>query len=281
MRNVLISNHKKLAGKIKKISQAGLARLHVLSDFDRTLTRVFVNGRNTPSIISILRNGNYLTTGYATKAHKLYNKYHAIEINHRIPRAKRKLAMAQWWRAHFNLLIKSKLNKNDLQKIAKSGGTKFRAGFRMFVNFLKNHHIPMIILSSSGLGGDVIKMRLEAEKILYNNIHVISNVWKWDKNGFALDVKPPIIHALNKNETIIKNFPVAKVIKNKKNILLLGDNPEDLGMLEGFNYNNVITVGFLNENVKQNLSHYQAKFDVLILNDSSLNYVNKLLKELA
>jgi len=52
-------------------------------------------------------------------------------------------------------------------------------------------------------------------------------------------------------------------------------------MLRGFNYNNVITVGFLNEDVKENLSHYKAKFDILILNDSSLNYVSKLLKELA
>jgi len=280
MKNVLISNPKKLAIKIKKISQAGLDRLHVLSDFDRTLTKVFVNDKNTPSIISILRNGNYLTPDYAPKAHELYKKYHAIEINHRISRAKRKLAMAQWWKAHFNLLIKSGLNKNDLKTIAQSGKVKFRAGFGAFVNFLKNHHIPMIILSSSGLGGDVIKMRLEAEKIFYNNVHVISNVWRWDKNGFALGVKPPIIHALNKNEAVVKNFSIAKAIKNRKNILLLGDNPEDLGMLEGFNYEYVIAVGFLNEDVKKNLPHYQGKFDVLILNDSSLDYVNKLLKEL-
>lgn len=259
----------------------GLNSLHVLSDFDRTLTKVFIGSKNTPSVISILRNGNYLTPGYAAKAHELYNKYHAIEINHGISRAKRKLAMAQWWNKHFDLLIKSGLNKNDLQKIARSRGTKFRAGFRTFVNFLRNHRIPMIILSSSGLGGDVIKMRLEVEKIFYNNIHIISNVWRWDKNGFALGVKPPIIHALNKNETIIKNLSIIKAIQHRKNILLLGDNPEDLDMLDGFNYNNVITIGFLNKNIKASLPHYQTKFDVLILNDSSLNYVNKLLKELA
>jgi len=281
MKNVLISSPKKLAKKIKKISQAGLNTLHILSDFDRTLTKVFVGGKNTPSIISILRNGNYLTPDYGPKAHELYDKYHAIEINHRIPRAKRKLAMAQWWKAHFDLLIKSGLNKNDLQKIAQSGKTKFRAGFRAFIGFLKNHHIPMIILSSSGLGGDVIKMRLEAEKIFYHNIHVISNIWKWNKNGFALGVKPPVIHSLNKNEAVVKGLSIARAIKNRKNILLLGDNPEDLGMLEGFNYNNVITVGFLNEDVKKNLPHYQDKFDVLILNDSSFDYVNNLLKELA
>ena len=281
MKNVLISNPKKLAEKIKKISQAGSGGLHVLSDFDRTLTKAFINGKNTPSVVSILRNGNYLTPDYAMKAHELYNKYHPIEVNHKTPRAKRKLAMAQWWRAHLNLLIKSELNKNDLQKIAQSGGTKFRTGFSAFVNFLEHRHIPMIILSSSGLGGDVIKMRLKAEKLFYDNVHIISNVWKWDKNGFAIGVKPPIIHALNKNEAAIKNFSIAKAIKNRKNILLLGDNPEDLGMLRGFNYNNVITVGFLNEDVKENLSHYKAKFDILILNDSSLNYVSKLLKELA
>jgi 5'-nucleotidase len=280
MKNILISNPKKLINKIKSISRGGADGIHILSDFDRTLTRVFVNGKPTPSVISILRNGHYLSPDYAAKAHALYNKYHAIEINHRITRTKRKLAMAKWWKEHFSLLIKSGLNKNDLRKVAQSSGIKFRAGFGLFVRSLTKRRIPMIILSSSGLGGDVIKMRLKAEKIFYNNIHIISNVWRWAKDGSALGVKPPTIHALNKNEATVKNLAIAKAIKNRKNILLLGDNPEDLGMLEGFNYKNVITVGFLSEKVKQSLPHYRTKFDILILNDDSLNYVNKLLKEL-
>jgi 5'-nucleotidase len=79
--SIIISNPEKLE-KIKKlISRDGAENFFIVSDFDRTLTTAFVNGKNTPSLLSILRDGNYLTPGYAEKAHALYNKYHPIEID--------------------------------------------------------------------------------------------------------------------------------------------------------------------------------------------------------
>jgi len=51
-------------------------------------------------------------------------------------------------------------------------------------------------------------------------------------------------------------------------------------MIKGLNYKNVIKVGFLNEEIKKNLEAYRQNFDVLILNDGDMNYVNNLLKEM-
>ena len=66
----------------------------------------------------------------------------------------------------------------------------------------------------------------------------------------------------------------------RKNVLLLGDSLGDLGMIEGFEYDNLISVGFLNENIEENLHAYKENFDIVIMNDGSMNYVNGLIKKI-
>jgi len=78
---------------------------------------------------------------------------------------------------------------------------------------------------------------------------------------------------------MVENFPCFGVVKNRRNVLLLGDNLSDVGMIIGFDYDNLIKIGFLNEKVEENLEQYKQNYDVVILNDSSLDYVNRLLKE--
>jgi len=85
---------------------------------------------------------------------------------------------------------------------------------------------------------------------------------------------------MNKDETVLKKFPFFKKIKDRKNVILLGDNLEDVGMAKGFGYENLIKIGFLNENVKENLRPYKQNFDVIILNDSPINHVNTLIREM-
>lgn len=280
MENIIIPRPEELEKIKKSISEAGAGRLHILADFDRTLTTAFVGGKSVPSILSILRDENYLTPDYPQKAKDLYNKYHLIEIDPSFPKKEKKRAMREWWTTHFALLIKSGLNKKDLDSVVDSERIRFRSGFSEFADFLKLYNIPLVIMSSSGLGGDVILMLLEKEKKLFENIHIISNSYEWDKNGKAVAVKKPIIHSMNKDETAVQDFPVFNLIKKRKNVLLLGDNLEDVGMIEGFDYANLIKIGFLNENIEENLEHYKRNYDVIILNDSSMDYVNRVLRKM-
>jgi len=279
-KNTRIADKEGLEKKIEQFKEDSAKGLHVVSDFDKTLTTAFVNGEKMPSIISILRDGNYLTSDYTSKANELYDKYHPIEIDPKVPLEEKKKAMHEWWTAHFDLLIKSGLNKKDLEKVIESGKVRFREGALDFFDFLNVNDIPLVIMSSSGLGGDVIAMRLEKEGKLHDNVYIISNSYKWDENGNAVGVKEPIIHVMNKGETAIQNFPVFEVIKNKRNVMLLGDSLGDIRMIEGFDYNNLIKIGFLNENVEENLEQYKRSYDVLTLNDSSMGYVNGLLREI-
>jgi len=280
MQEIIISNPniEKIESAIKK---DGAGNLHILTDFDRTLIRAFINGESIPSVLSILYNENRLTPDYGPKAQELHKKYSAIEFNPKIPKNEKKKAMYEWWTKHFDLLIESGLNKKDIENIVNSDKIVFRDGFSEFVEMLKTNNIPLVIMSSSGLGGDSIRISLEREKKMYDNIHIISNSFKWDENGRAISIKQPIIYGMNKDETLIQDFPeIFKKIKNRKNVILLGDSVDDVGMVVGFDYSNLIKIGFLNDRVEENLENYKKTFDVIILNDGSLELINNLLKEI-
>jgi 5'-nucleotidase len=177
------------------------------------------------------------------------------------------------------LLIKTGLNKKHLEEVINSGKIKLRNGAAKFFDFLKKYQIPLVIMSASGLG-EAIPMFLKKERKLYSNVYIISNLFLWDKKGYAIGVREPIIHSLNKDETVLKNFSFYEKIKDRKNVILLGDNLEDIGMIRGFDFDCLIKVGFLNEKINENFENYKRVYDVLILNDSSINFVNDLLKEI-
>ncbi len=276
---VIIANEESLEEKKKKILEDGADKFHVLADFDRTLTKAFFNEKKANTIISHLRNGNYLTEGYAKKAHELFDKYHPIEIATDVKDEEKSKKMNEWWNAHFDLLIKSGLNKSDLEKVVNDESLEFREGVVEFLKFLKEKNILLVILSSSGVG-DTIPMYLEKEGILYNNIHIISNLYKWDGEENAIGVHEPIIHVMNKSEISVKNLPIYGELLKRKNVLLIGDSLGDLGMIEGFDYDNLVSVGFLNESVEENLERYKKNFDVVITDDGSFDWINKFVGEL-
>ena len=101
----------------------------------------------------------------------------------------------------------------------------------------------------------VYEAYLKQFKKTSKNIFVVSNMYIWDKNGNAVGINQPIIHSMNKDETSLKEIkPVYEKIKDRKNVLLLGDSIGDIGMIEGFDYKNLLKVGFLNEEVEKNLN---------------------------
>lgn len=278
--NIIIPDQRKFEATKMAISAGGVEKLHILSDFDKTLTKSYVDGKRINSIISILRNNDCLTPDYPKKAKDLYAKYHSIETDFTMPIEKKKKIMRDWWLAHFNLLIKSGLTKDDLMFVVNNENIEFRDGVPEFLRFLKKYNIPLIVLSASGLGKEAISMFFKQKEVLYDNIYIISNSFKWDENGRAIGVNEPIIHSMNKDETMVKDFPVFNLIKERKNILLLGDSISDVGMVAGFNYNSLIKIGFLNKETERNLEEYKRNYDVLILNDGSMDYVNNLLNEI-
>jgi len=274
---VYIRDAKDLEEKISRFKEDGAPKMHVLSDFDRTLTKAYVDGERIPSVISILRDGSYLSEGYAEKAHALFDKYHPIEIDPNVSMEDKKKAMLEWWTGHFELKIESGLNRKDIERVVKSPKLRFREGALDFVDLIYRNEIPLVVLSSAGLGEDSISMLFEREGRLYDTVLIVSNGFEWDGDGNAVDYKKPVIHVFNKDETALPSDVMGRV-ENRKNVILLGDSLGDLGMIDGFDYDNLIKVGFYNEEDEKGLEEYKDKFDVVITGDGDFSYVNGLLE---
>ena len=281
MNNIIIPNPEHLQQTQEQIIKNGPNHLHIITDFDRTLT--YSQGRDNKkikSVISVLREHDYLSKEYSTKAKALFEQYHPIEIDPNISQEAKKKSMETWWKTHNQLLLKSGLQKSHLEQIAESGIIRLREGTKELFSYTHKQQIPLVIFSSSGVG-DTIQLILEKENLMYNNVYIITNKFKWDKKGNAIRAPSHVIHALNKDETSIQNFPdIYDKIKDRKNILLLGDSLGDIKMAQGSDYKNILKTGFLNPGEEKRQSEYEKNFDLIITGDSGLDPVNNILHQI-
>jgi cytosolic 5'-nucleotidase 3 len=279
-KNIIIINEEKLEAVKRKMIADGPEKLQVLSDFDKTLTKNYVNGEKIVSFTSILRDENFFTPEYSKLAYELFNRYQPLEMDLTIPLKEKQKLMHEWWSKHYELMTKFGLTKKDLQTAAKSKRLLLRDGVLEMFEFLHDKNIPLVILSASGIGIEAIQFYFEKYDKLYDNIHIVSNEFIWDDNGLMTGYKEPIIHSFDKDYSAVKDFPFYEDLKNRKNILLLGDIINDTNMVNDFAYDNLIKIGFLNEADDKMLEEYKKVFDVIILNDGTAEYINILLKEL-
>ncbi|MFC1728228.1 hypothetical protein ACFLZ7_02040 [Nanoarchaeota archaeon] len=277
-KEIHITNPAELNKKIDRFKKDGIASFHIVADFDRTLTKGLVEGQKAHTGIAQIREGGYLTPDYPKRAFALFDKYRPFEISNKIHPDIRAQKMVEWWSTHLDLLVECGMNKDVVMDIVNKNKIILREGISEFLDLLNKHKIPLLIFSA-GIG-DIIEEHLRAEGKLYENIHIISNTFKYNKEGKVIGYNSNIIHILNKNEGHIKNTPYYEQIADRKNVILLGDNIGDLGMIEGLEHKEVIKVGFVNEDIENNIRLYSRKFDLLVLNDGSMNPVTELIKKI-
>ncbi len=278
MEKVYISNKKSFQEKIKEIKKQGINKLHVVSDFDRTLSRSFLNGKKIPSISALIREGNYLSADYSKKAFALFDKYYPIEIDESLDYDYRFNKMQEWWQEHEKLFIEFGMHRKVIDDVLKKYPKILRDGSSIFFDYLNSNNIPLLIFSA-GIG-NLIKGYLSKEGKLSSNVYILSNIFNFNEDGYATGYKNKAIHTMNKSEIKIENEDYKKLISKRDNVMLLGDSLGDIGMINNFNNNIVVKVGFLNEDIENKLELYKNKFDVVIVNDGSMTYVNKILNEL-
>ena len=58
--------------------------MFIIADFDRTITKCFVNGKMVSSLASILRIDKLLSTIFLKESDDLFNQFHPFEISHNL-----------------------------------------------------------------------------------------------------------------------------------------------------------------------------------------------------
>ncbi len=278
MKNIIIANLKEFERKKQEFKKQGKKGFHVVSDFDSTLTKGFVDGERVHSTFEIVRKEGYLAKEYVKKSYALYDIYHPIEINPDISPEEKDKKMLEWWKKHLQLMIDYGMNDDIIKEMVKSCKINLRGGFYEFISLLKDNKVPLLILSA-GMG-NVIKEFMESKSLLYSNTHIISNFYEFDKNKKVTGFKSKIVHAFNKSEVQVKDTPYHEQIVQRKNVILLGDSPGDLHMAEGMDHDNIIKIGFLNEEIDNLLDFYKESFDVVIVDDGPMDFINELLREI-
>ncbi len=273
----LISNEEKLQNIIKKMANGKAEKLHVLSDFDKTLTTItYINGQPVNSLIGQLRAGGYLTPEYAPASYDLLKKYAPIEHNQNIPRSERMNEMENWWKEHQELLIKCRLNKHDMDTVMEATHMKLRDGVKTFFQLLHQYNVPIVIIS--GGPAYMIEKMLDMAGLLTENVYIVANYYEFDKDGYMIGSKKPIIHSLNKYEIILREFSFFDQLKNRTNVMLLGDQIDDLGMIEGFDYENLLTVAFSHK--EEDEQQFAQKFDIVFGGNDNFNFINDTIKKI-
>ena len=75
--------------------------------------------------------------------------------------------------------------------------------------------------------------------------------------GVLIGWKGENIHVFNKNSHAIENAEYFDTIKQRHNVILLGDSLGDLDIAEGLNtHENLLTIGYLNHHVSYYWSNH-------------------------
>jgi len=250
-----------------------------LSDFDKTLTVTVVDGQQSLSVIAQLRNNKILTqSDYPKRAHALFEKYHTFETDPALSFVERSAQMQKWWDEHHALLIECGIDRQSIAEVVSKRSSQFRVGALKFIDTLQENNIPLVIMSAAP--ADMIASYLAQEGRLYDNIKIVANWYIFDNDGKMIGVKEPIIHSLNKYETTLHQLPFFPEIEPRTDVILIGDSLDDIGMVQGFNYTNLIKIGFYNKPTDEHLALYQENFDVVITGDDGMEYVNDILEKI-
>ena len=253
--------------KAKRIIKKLNNNFYILSDFDRTITV-----GSSLTTWSILANTNLVPQEYIDERNTLYNYYRPIEIDKNIPEDEKNLLMKEWFNKHLNLFIKYKFQENVFKTaISDKKIMRFRKGAKQYLKLLYTHNIPLIIISA-GIG-NFIEQFLKLNNSYYNNIFINANYIQF-KNGIAHLINSNIIHSLNKNE-YSNNKQIKNIIKDKKYILLFGDQIEDTKMINSNKDENVIKIGFLINPKDREV--FEKYFDIIVDDNESYLEILKYL----
>ncbi len=288
---------------LANLIQGGVERLQVVSDFDRTISLCHFDGKPCPTSNAVLEMSRFvsheirkqvvcsnfmfyaitfaiLLLCLACKFEELRDKYLPIEHDPHMSREDKTPFMIEWWTKSLQLTVQTGITRENINEIVKNSNTHLKEGCQWFFYTLERHDIPLLIFSA-GLG-NIIQEWINHECGLFKNMKIISNFMKFNNETNAIvGFEGSIIHIFNKNEGVLIDTEYEKLIRDRANVILLGDSLGDVEMAAGFpTLNNLLKIGFLNNHVDENLDKYMDAYDIVIIQDSTFNVPNAILRSI-
>lgn len=207
---IIYGDESALEQKLGDFIMAGSTGLHIIYDFDRTLTVRKPDVDDDITTWNILRDHLPPTAQAEYKA--LYDKYRALEIAETMTEAD----AAEWWTAILDLFVQNRINLQEVEADFLHRAS-VRPGTQELFGMCDANTIPTVIMSA-GIR-DVIDVWGKAYGI--KPTLTIATALRLDEAGRIIGWEEnTLVHALNKNEAV-ESFALAEVITQ-----LAADNPD-------------------------------------------------------
>lgn len=265
---------------VNEFTLGGVGRLQVVSDFDYTITKQrSEDGSQVLSSFGILNACKSLPKTFVEESTNLYHKYRPIEIDPHIPVEEKINYMVEWWKKTGDLLVGFPLAQEEIDKIAYDCKDKLRDNTKELFSSLNRMNVPVLVFSA-GLGNSVVSV-LKHSRVMYPNVKVISNFLQY-KDGMVNGFQEPMIHSFNKNETVLEGSEYYDLVHSRDHIIVMGDSIGDAEMANGVpNSSHIIKIGFLFDHVEQNLTKYMDAFDIVLVDDQTMDVPRALVELIA
>lgn len=278
LQNVRIAHPEHVTEVIQNMIKDGHNKLQVVADFDRTLSKYTHRGQICSTCHNVLEEGHVLPEFYKDEARALRDHYFPIEMNPKLTIEEKIPVMVEWWTKAHDLLSKCHITKDDVRVMVENSTARLRDGCTWFFDQLQATDIPLLIFSA-GIG-DVIIEVIKHQATLHDNMKVVSNYLEYDDQGKMTGFQDEMIHVYNKNEGAIHDSDYFQKLEHRNNVILMGDSLGDLHMADGaVGVQNKLKIGFLNVKVEESLELYMKKYDIVILEDETLDVVNAILRK--
>jgi HAD superfamily hydrolase (TIGR01544 family) len=263
--------------KLARLKEGGSKNLHIVADFDMTLTAgtsADPNIRNSSwgALQSTILHPKWFTVAYE----KLFETYSPVASGEVLSSAEKDRLLHEWYAKTVELVMQRGLKKADIIESARSGIIEPRKGLKEFFEIARRGSVPIVVFSA-GLG-DFIEEYLKFLDAYSDNVHIVSNFYTFDSSGLVVGQASNTVHSLNKNETHA-DYDVHAIAKGRTDVLLLGDFEFDIHMADGERHNRILSMGFLNGK-HEYIEKFKNIFDAVIVEDVGLDFPISILKEI-
>lgn len=250
-----------------QILKLNTKNFYVLADFDNTIT-----SKECKSSMGIITNSEMFGKEFAEEHSRICSQY-KIKAVEAIDYDMKNEMWNKTLTGFFELFKKYNLNKEVLKNIVMNSNIRFREGFFDFLKFLYKNQIPVIIISAGVT--NCIEIFLKNNGALFDNISIISNTIKFDDNGTIVEIPKFIINPANKN---MIDFPndIQKKIEKKEKVVLFGDTPGDIRMIENKDREKSLSIAFANK--KEDIDELESNFDIVSEDSKILKMLEENIK---
>jgi 2-hydroxy-3-keto-5-methylthiopentenyl-1-phosphate phosphatase len=199
--------------------------------------------------------------------------------------------MRTWFKENLDLMLAENVTKENFQSMILQAERNFyyRHGILEFFELIHNNKIPLFIISGGiyEIIEESLKLVLPYYKELKekNLIHIIANKFTYDHNNKVNGYSEPFVYTFNKGEILKRIFK--EYHTGGENIIVMGDHLNDTDTIKHIDYENEIKIGFTNyfedsltEQQHKMMDAYRMRYDVNIINDGNLTFVNMLIKKI-